>query len=152
MSTQPNPLAILIPPAYGGGQALDAIQLTVAGNIVDRQNIEIATPVNPQRQAFGAQTVGADATGTPMTCSLVSSGLTGYLSRWKLVSTGPCLWTIKSGSTVLGYACSNLNDTYEPPHRFFDQCVAGSAFSATPTSLDAIGPIQVYSTCWFDQF
>lgn len=131
---------------------MDCVALTVSGNPVNRENQEIATPVNRQRLA-GTQSVSASSSGTAIAGANISTGLVGYLARIKVAGTGACLWTVMAGSTVLGYVITNADasDEYEPPHRFFDQCPAGQAFSVTPTNLTG-GTITVYCTLWWDQF
>jgi hypothetical protein len=131
---------------------MDCVGLTVNAQVVNRQNAEVATPVAPQRQAF-TESVSGGAGGTPFTCGVVGAGLTGYLAKIKLASTGQCQWTIKSGATILGYTITNADsaDVYEPPHRFYDQCPAGSSFSITPNNLTGLA-ITVYATAWWDQF
>jgi hypothetical protein len=150
MPSQPNPITVVVPP-NSTGQPIDGIELTVDGIDVYREADEIALPVNPQRYVSTAA-LTANQTGSAFTGAVVEAGMTGYLMRVKLISTGPVIWTIAAGATLLGYGYSSAGvDTYEPPHRFFDQCPAGESFSFTPENTGNY-PCTICIVAWWDEF
>ena len=149
--SQPNPTFVTIPPNSTGAN-VRMMQFVENGSSVNSECDEVACPVNPQRQAF-TETVSGNSTGSPLVCSGVGGGNVGYLMRVKLISTGPCLWTIAAGATLLGYGYSSGGppDVYEPPHRFFDQCPAGESFSFTPENTAGYA-CTVCVVAWWDEF